>query len=76
LIKGFDHLAAAVLTQDLTAHGGRKVVFPASDDDSAAVKVSTLTEKPGFAPIKPEGLSCRRGNSWAQLIFKDLIKFD
>ena len=36
LVKGFNHLVAAVLDQDPAVHGGRRVVFLASDDDAAA----------------------------------------
>ena len=82
LVKGFNHLVAAVLDQDPAVHGGRRVVFLASDDDGAAAKIGALAENLGFAPIKLGGLSeggllvQARGNSWGQLIFKDLVKFD
>ena len=82
LVKGFNHLVAAVLDQDPAVHGGRRVVFLASDDDSAAADIGTLAEKLGFAPIKLGGLSeggllvQARGNSWGRLIFTDLVKFD
>jgi predicted dinucleotide-binding enzyme len=82
LVKGFNHLVAAVLEQDPAVHGGRRVVFLASDDDGAAAEIGALAEKLGFAPIKLGGLSeggllvQARGNSWGQLIFKDLVKFD
>jgi predicted dinucleotide-binding enzyme len=82
LVKGFNHLVAAVLAQDPAVHGGRRVVFLASDDDAAAAEVGALAENIGFAPIKLGGLSeggllvQARGNSWGQLIFKDLVKFD
>ena len=82
LVKGFNHLVAAVLDQDPAVHGGRRVVFLTSDDDSAATEIGALAEKLGFAPIKlgkiSEGglLVHARGNSWGQLIFKDLVKFD
>lgn len=36
LVKGFNHLGAASLAQDPAVHGGRRVVFLASDDDAAA----------------------------------------
>ncbi|RKF30564.1 NADPH-dependent F420 reductase [Paraburkholderia fungorum] len=81
LVKGFNHLVAAVLDQDPAVHGGRRVVFLASDDDGAAAEVGALAEKLGFAPINLGGLSeggllvHARGNSWGQLIFKDLVKF-
>lgn len=82
LVKGFNHLVAAVLDQDPSVHGGRRVVFLASDDDGAAEEIGALAEKLGFAPIKLGGLAeggllvQARGNSWGQLIFKDLVKFD
>ena len=82
LVKGFNHLVAAVLDQDPAAHGGRRVVFLASDDDGAAAEIGALAENLGFAPIQLGGLSeggllvQARGNSWGRLIFKDLVKFD
>jgi predicted dinucleotide-binding enzyme len=82
LVKGFNHLGAASLDQDPAVHGGRRVVFLASDDDDAASEIATLAETLGFAPIKLGGLSeggllvQARGNSWGRLIFQDLIKFD
>jgi predicted dinucleotide-binding enzyme len=53
-----------------------------SDDDGAAAEIGALAENLGFSPIKLGGLSeggllvQARGNSWGQLIFKDLVKFD
>lgn len=82
LVKGFNHLGAASLAQDPAVHGGRRVVFLASDDDAAADEIGALAENLGFAPIKLGGLSeggllvQARGKSWGQLIFKDLVKFD
>lgn len=82
LVKGFNHLPAAVLDQDPAVHGGRRVVFLASDDDGAAAEIAALAENLGFAPIKLGGLSeggllvQARGNSWGHLIFKDLVKFN
>ena len=82
LVKGFNHLGAATLAQDPAAHGGRRVVFLASDDEAAAEEIGGLAEKLGFAPIKLGGLSeggllvQARGKSWGRLIFKDLVKFD
>ncbi|NPD26700.1 NADP oxidoreductase coenzyme [Corallococcus sp. AB004] len=81
LVKGFNHLVAAVLGQDPAVQGGRRVVFLASDDDGAAAEVGVLAEDLGFSPIKLGGLSeggllvQARGNSWGHLIFKDLVKF-
>ncbi|HAT34001.1 MAG TPA: NADP oxidoreductase coenzyme [Janthinobacterium sp.] len=82
LVKGFNHLVAAVLDQDPSVHGGKRVVFLASDDDGATGEIAALAEKLGFAPINLGGLSeggllvQAHGNSWGQLIFKDLVKFD
>ena len=82
LVKGFNHLVAAVLDQDPAVHGGRRVVFLASDDDGAAADIGALAENLGFSPIKLGGLSeggllvHARGNSWGRLIFKDLVQFD
>ena len=82
LVKGWNHLVAAVLERDPAVHGGRRVVFLASDDDAAAAEIGALAENLGFAPIKLGGLSeggllvQARGNKWGQLIFKDLVKFD
>jgi len=82
VVKGFNHLAAAVLDQSPAVHGGRRVVFLASDDEDAAAKIGVLAENLGFAPIRLGGLSQggllvqARGNSWGRLIFQDLIKFD
>lgn len=82
LVKSFNHLAAPILAQDPAVHGGRRVVFLASDDDGAAAEIAALAENLGFAPIKLGGLSeggllvQARGNDWGQLIFKDLVEFD
>lgn len=82
LVRGFNHLVAALLEQDPAVHGGRRVVFLASDDDSAAAEIGALAENLGFSPIQLGGLLeggllvQTRGNSWGQLIFKDLVKFD
>jgi predicted dinucleotide-binding enzyme len=82
LVKGFNHLVASVLDQDPAVHGGRRVVFLASDDDGAVAEIGAVAERLGFSPIKLGGLSeggllvQARGNSWGQLIFKDLVKFD
>ena len=82
LVKGFNHLVAAVLDQDPVAHGGRRVVFLTSDDEAAAEEIGALADQLGFAPINLGGLSeggllvQAHGKSWGQLIFKDLVKFD
>jgi 8-hydroxy-5-deazaflavin:NADPH oxidoreductase len=81
-VKGFNHLGAAILDQDPAVHGGRRVVFLASDDDGAVAEIGTLAENLGFAPIKLGGLSeggllvQAHGNTWGKLIFQDLVKFE
>ncbi|TDN62188.1 hypothetical protein B0G77_5727 [Paraburkholderia sp. BL10I2N1] len=80
-VKAFNHLPAAVLAADPNVNGGSRVVFLASDDESAVAPVAALAEQLGFAPIalgplKDGGsLVQARGNTWAQLIFHDLVKF-
>jgi len=82
LVKGFNHLSASILNQDPAVHGGRRVVFLASDYDDAVTEISALAEKLGFSPIKLGELSeggllvQGLGNTWGKLIFKDLVKFD
>jgi len=82
LVKGFNHLGAAILERDPAVHGGRRVVFLASDDEDAATEIGELAKHLGFSPIALGGLSeggllvQARGNSWGRLIFKDLVKFD
>lgn len=82
LVKGFNHLGAAVLGQDPATKGGRRVVFLSSDDDGAAAEVAGVAEQLGFAPVKLGTLSeggllvQARSKTWGQLIFKDLVKFD
>jgi hypothetical protein len=82
LVKGFNHLGAAILERDPAVHGGRRVVFLASDDEDAAAEIGELAKHLGFSPITLGGLSeggllvQARGNSWGRLIFKDLVKFD
>lgn len=81
LVKGFNHLGASVLAQDPAVHGGRRVVFLASDDDEAAAEIGALAENLGFSPVQLGRLSeggllvHARGNSWGRLIFKDFVTF-
>lgn len=82
LVKGFNHLAAKTLGADPDVKGGRRVVFLSSDDERAAAQVKDLAEELGFAPVwlgkLAEGgtLVQARGQTWAPLIFQDLVKFD
>lgn len=80
LVKGFNHLAAVVLAQDSAVHGGRRVVFLASDDDDAVAPVAALAERLGFASVNlgklGEGgaLVHARNKIWGPLIFQDMFK--
>lgn len=79
-VKGFNHLAAARLAADPQVEGGRRVVFLASDDDDSVPPIAALAERLGFAPVPlgklAEGgaLVQARGDTWAPLIFQDLVK--
>jgi predicted dinucleotide-binding enzyme len=81
LVKGFNHLGAAILDQGPAVHGGRRVVFLAGDEEGATAEIAVLAEDLGFAAVKLGGLSeggllvQAQGNTWGQLIFQDLIKF-
>ncbi len=82
LVKGFNHLIAAILGQDPAVQGGKRVVFLSSDDDGAATQISALAKSLGFSPINLGGLSegglllQAQGNTWGKLIFQNLVKFD
>ena len=82
LVKGFNHLGAAILAQDPAKHGGRRVVFLAGDDDGAATEIGELAKNLGFSPINLGRLSeggllvQAHGNSWGKLIFQDVIKLE
>ncbi len=82
VVKGFNHLVAARLNHDPAIQGGRRVVFLASDDETAAKSIGELADRLGFAPINLGGLSDggllvqAHGQSWGRLIFQDLLKFD
>lgn len=80
LVKGFNHLPAALLAADPNVNGGSRVVFLSSDDETAVAPVAALAEQLGFAPVAlgplNEGgaLVQGRGDTWGKLIFKDLVK--
>jgi 8-hydroxy-5-deazaflavin:NADPH oxidoreductase len=80
LVKGFNHLGAAILATDPVVEGGHRVVFLSSDDEDAISPVADLAKQLGFAPIKlgklNEGgaLVHARGRAWGQLIFQDVFK--
>lgn len=82
LVKGFNHLVAAILEQDPAVHVGRRVLFLTSDDDGAAAEIGALAENLGFSAIQLGRLSeggllvQAHGNSWGKMIFKDLVNFD
>jgi len=80
LVKGFNHLGAAILATDPVVEGGHRVVFLSSDDEDAIAPVADLAKQLGFAPVRlgklNEGgaLVHARGRTWGQLIFQDLFK--
>ncbi len=80
LVKGFNHLVAAILATDPVVEGGHRVVFLSSDDEQVIAPVADLAKKLGFAPVNlgkfSEGgaLVHARGRTWGQLIFQDLFK--
>jgi hypothetical protein len=80
LVKGFNHLGAAILATDPVVEGGHRVVFLSSDHEDAICLVADLAKQLGFAPVKlgklNEGgaLVHARGRTWGQLIFQDLFK--
>jgi predicted dinucleotide-binding enzyme len=80
LMKGFNHLVAATLATDPVVEGGHRVVFLASDEETAVAPVMALARQLGFAPVMlgrlGEGgaLVHARGRTWGPLIFQDLVK--
>jgi len=80
LVKGFNHLGAAILAANPTVEGGHRVVFLSSDDEDAIASVAALAKQLGFAPVDlgklDEGgaLVAARGRTWGKLIFQDLFK--
>ena len=80
VVKGFNHLAAAILATDPVVAGGHRVVFLSSDVEDAIAPVADLARQLGFAPVKlgkfNEGgaLVHARGKTWGRLIFQDLFK--
>jgi predicted dinucleotide-binding enzyme len=80
LVKGFNHLVAAILATDPIVEGSHRVVFLSSDDEDAIAPVADLAKQLGFAPVKlgkfSEGgaLVHARGKTWGRLIFQDLFK--
>ena len=80
VVKAFNHLPAAVLAQDPQVGETRRVLFLSSDSEEATQQVSAIVKELGYAPVAlgklAEGglLVQARGNSWAPLIFQDLLK--
>ncbi len=74
VVKGFNHLVAAILATDPIVEGGHRVVFLSSDDEDAIAPVADLAKKLGFAPVNlgkfNEGgaLVNARGQTWGRLI--------
>ncbi len=80
LVKGFNHLGAAILATDPVAAGSHRIVFLSSDEEDAIAPVADLAKQLGFAPVElgkfDEGgaLVHARGRTWGKLIFQDLLK--
>jgi predicted dinucleotide-binding enzyme len=80
VVKGFNHLGAAILATDPVVESGHRVVFLSSDEEDAIPSVADLAKQLGFAPVKlgkfSEGgaLVHARGRTWGPLIFQDLFK--
>jgi hypothetical protein len=80
LVKGFNHLPAAIWATDPIIEGGHRVVFLSSDDEDAIAPVADLAKQLGFAAVKlgrlNEGgeLVHAHGKTWGRLIFQDLFK--
>ncbi len=80
LVKGFNHLGAAILATDPVAAGSHRIVFLSSDEEDAMAPVADLAKRLGFAPVElgkfDEGgaLVHARGRTWGKLIFQDLLK--
>nr|WP_315400699.1 NADPH-dependent F420 reductase [uncultured Duganella sp.] len=51
VVKGFNHLQAALLQSDPQAEGGRRVLFYSGDDADARHTVGQLIERLGFAGV-------------------------
>ena len=51
MVKAFNQLPAAVLGQDPSERGGRRVVFVSSNDEDASATIQSLAKQLGFAPI-------------------------
>jgi predicted dinucleotide-binding enzyme len=51
VVKAFNQLPAGVLSRDPSQDGGRRVVFVASNDDTASATVKALAQQLGFSPI-------------------------
>jgi predicted dinucleotide-binding enzyme/ketosteroid isomerase-like protein len=52
VVKGFNHLVAAILATDPVVDGSNRVVFLSSDEEDAIAPVADLAKKLGFAPVK------------------------
>ncbi|HEY4250041.1 MAG TPA: NAD(P)-binding domain-containing protein [Roseomonas sp.] len=51
VVKGFNHLLAAVLAADPRAEGGQRVLFLAGDDAAAKAEIGALVAQLGYAGI-------------------------
>lgn len=76
LVKAFNQLPMPVLSSPVP-HGGKRVVFIASDHEDASATVATLAGRLGFAPIElgKIGEGGRLIQAKNALVFQDLIRF-
>jgi len=64
LVKGFNHLGAAILEQDPAVHGGSRVVFLASDDESARQRSQRLRKN--WVLHLSNWAGCRKADYWCR----------
>jgi len=57
VVKGFNHLQAALLSADPGAEGGQRVLFLAGDDASAKAQVAGLAKQLRYLPVDLGGLA-------------------
>jgi predicted dinucleotide-binding enzyme len=81
IVKTFNQLAAALLARDPAEHGGRRLMFTASNDPAAENTIVQLVASLGFAPIAlgklaaADALISYGGSGVAgPLVLKDLVQ--
>ena len=81
VVKTFNQLAAAMLARDPSEHGGRRLMFTASNDATAENTIATLVTSLGFAAMPLGALAASAslisygGNGVAgPLVLKNLVQ--